>query len=94
MIQKIQLMSRRNMRKLSLLMVPSSFFIFVSCSDIADDDHYKSPDWLKGNAYEVLQKDGNYSTFLRGVDLSGYKRVVDGNSIVTVAAPNDEAFVT
>ena len=29
----------------------------TSCKDddLASDDHYKIPDWLKGNAYEVLQ---------------------------------------
>ena len=85
-------LTRRNAFKLGVLSLGA--FALFGCSDIADDEHYKSPDWLKGNAYEVLQKDGNYKTFLRGVDLSGYKRVVDGNSIVTVAAPNDEAFAS
>ena len=64
-----------------------------SCEDdLADLDHYKSPSWLKGNAYEVLQSEGNYSIFLRGVDLSDYQSIVAGNSIVTVVAPDDEAF--
>ena len=29
----------------------------TSCKDddLASDDHYKIPDWLKGNAYEVMQ---------------------------------------
>ena len=31
----------------------ASLFV-MSCHDIADDDHYKAPDWLKGNAWEVL----------------------------------------
>lgn len=65
----------------------------TSCQDdLADNDHYKAPDWLKGNAYEVLQKEGNYSIFLKGVDLSNFKDKVAGKSIVTVMAPNDEAF--
>ena len=42
--------------------------------------------WLKGNAYEVLQKEGNYSIFLHGIDLTGNDGVVAGKSIVTVAA--------
>lgn len=67
--------------------------LMFSCSDkISDDEHYKTPDWLKGNAYEVLQKEGKYSIFLRGIDLSGYKSIVDGNSILTVMAPDDDAF--
>lgn len=67
--------------------------LFFSCSDkLEDNDHYKVPSWLKGNAYEVLQKEGNYSIFLHGIDLTGNDGVVAGKSIVTVAAPDDEAF--
>lgn len=64
-----------------------------SCKDdLSEDDHYKSPDWLKGNAYGVLQGEGNHGIFLRGVDLSDYAPLVKGNSIVTVMAPDDNAF--
>ena len=67
--------------------------LFFSCSDnLENDDHYKVPSWLKGNAYEVLQKEGNYSVFLHGIDLTGNNGIVAGKSIVTVAAPNDETF--
>ena len=66
-----------------------------SCKDdLSESDHYKSPDWLKGNAYEVLQGEGNHGIFLRGVDLSDYASIVRGNSIVTVMAPDDNAFRT
>ena len=66
----------------------------TSCKDddLASDDHYKIPDWLKGNAYEVLQKDGNHSIFLRAIDLSDYREIVAGKSILTVIAPSDDAF--
>lgn len=65
----------------------------VSCSDnLADNDHYKTPDWLKGSAYEVLQKEGNYSIFLKGLELTGNDGVAKGKSLLTVAAPDDEAF--
>ena len=64
----------------------------VSCQKSLDDmSHYK-PQVVKGNAYETLEKDGNYSIFLEGIDLSGYKDVVNGKSIVTVLAPDDAAF--
>lgn len=66
---------------------------FSSCvEDLSEDDHYKAPDWLKGNAYEVLQGEGNHGIFLRAVDLSDYKSVVAGKSVVTVMAPDDKAF--
>ncbi len=66
----------------------------MSCKDddLASDSHYKPPHWLKGNAYEVLQKDGDYSIFLKGIELSDFREIVDGKSILTVIAPNDEAF--
>lgn len=65
-----------------------------SCKDddLASDSHYKPPVFLKGNAYEVLQKDGDYTIFLKGIELSDYKEIVDGKSILTVVAPNDNAF--
>lgn len=41
------------------------FFTLVSCTeDIAEQEHYKVPDWLKGNAYEVLQSEGNHSCLM------------------------------
>ena len=65
---------------------------FMSCHDIADDDHYKAPDWLKGNAWEVLESEGNYNMFLKAVELTGFKPIVNGQSVLTVMAPNDEAW--
>jgi len=65
----------------------------VSCQDgLEDNEQYKIPDWLKGSAYEVLQSEGNHSMFLEGIDLTGYRPIVDGKSILTVMAPDDNAF--
>lgn len=86
-------MKRRKSWQLPLAMLLLAGSVFSACSDdIADSDHYKAPSWLKGNAYEVLQKEGNYNTFLKGIDLTGYTGIVSGKSILTVMAPNDEAF--
>lgn len=65
-----------------------------SCKDddLASDSHYRPPVFLKGNAYEVLAGEPDYSIFLRGIELSDYRDIVDGKSILTVVAPNDEAF--
>ena len=30
--------------------------MLVSCQDIAEDDHYASPSWLKGNAWQYVQR--------------------------------------
>jgi len=70
------------------LLLPSVF----SCRRIADDEHYAIPAWLKGSAWEVLENDGNYSSFLKAIDLTGYKPIVSGKSILTVMAPDDKAF--
>ena len=64
----------------------------ASCSDIADDEHYAPPSWLKGNAWQVLESEGNYQTFLRAIELTGYKPIVNGQSILTVMAPDDNAW--
>ncbi|MCC8087683.1 MAG: fasciclin domain-containing protein [Rikenellaceae bacterium] len=56
------------------------------------DKYYDEPDWLRGNAWEVLEQDGDYSIFLRGIEITGYKDMVNGKGIITVLAPTDEAF--
>lgn len=67
-------------------------FLMYGCTeDLADNDHYK-PHSSIGNAYQILQSEGNYSVFLKGVDLAGYRQIVDGKTIVTVMAPDDEQF--
>ena len=75
---------------MACILLASSFA--VSCHDIADDDHYKAPDWLKGNAWQVLESEGNHATFLKAIDLAGYKPIVNGQSVLTVMAPDDAAW--
>jgi uncharacterized surface protein with fasciclin (FAS1) repeats len=71
----------------------ASFLLLVSCEDKMAD-YYKEPEWLKGSIFQVLQDKGDYSTFLKGVELAGFKPIVNGKSILTVMAPNDAAFST
>lgn len=59
--------------------------------ELANDNHYKAPDFLVGNAVQVLENDGTYTTFLRGIELIGYTDVVN-TQLLTVLAPTDEAF--
>lgn len=75
----------------ALCLMVAGVFV-VSCQDIADDDHYKSPSWLKGNAWEVLEGEGNYGSFLKAIELTGYKPIVNGQTILTVMAPDDQAW--
>ena len=83
--------NKRILSKATLVAVGFPLALMSCQDDLGDDPHYKVPSFLKGNAYEVLQKEGNYSTFLRGIDLIGYSDVVD-SQILTVLAPNDAAF--
>lgn len=62
-----------------------------ACQDKMDI-YYQEPDWLKGSIYEVLQERGDYSVFLKGVELAGFKSIVNGKSILTVMAPADSTF--
>ena len=64
--------------------------LLSSCSDL--DDYYDAPSWMGGSIYQELQDEGNYSIFLKGVQLSGWEAVMNGKSIVTVMAPNYEAM--
>lgn len=70
----------------------AAIFLF-SCEDKMDE-HYKVPGWLKGSAWEVLENDGNYTTFLKGVELAGYRPIMEGKGILTVMAPDDSVFET
>lgn len=65
--------------------------MLTACQDHMEE-YYSRPDWIKGNCYEVLEADGNYTIFLRGIEKAGYRDMVDGKSIVTVMAPDDNAF--
>ena len=74
------------------LMVTLPLLALSSCQDdLASDSHYKAPDFLVGNAVKVLENDGNYTTFLHGIELIGYTDVVN-TQLLTVLAPTDEAF--
>lgn len=64
-------------------------FLFSSCNK---DDYYDTPDWLKGSIYQVLEKDGHYTIFLKGVEMANMEQMLKGKSILTVMAPNDSAF--
>jgi uncharacterized surface protein with fasciclin (FAS1) repeats len=75
-------------------MLPMFFclLLFMGSCNKELEEYYKTPNWLKGNAYELLESKGNHSIFLEAVQLSGYTDVISGKGIITVMAPTDEAF--
>jgi uncharacterized surface protein with fasciclin (FAS1) repeats len=66
-------------------------FCFCACEDKMQE-HYKTPEWLKGSAWQVLEAGGNFSIFLKGAELAGYKSILEGKNILTVMAPGNAAF--
>lgn len=64
---------------------------WTSCQDEMED-YYEVPKWLKGSIYEVLEERGNYSIFLKGVEIADYTALLKGRAIMTVMAPDDESF--
>lgn len=67
------------------------FSLLTSCVNELDK-YYETPDWLKGNSWEVLEKNGNFKLFLSAVERTSYKDLVQGKGIITVMAPTDSAF--
>lgn len=78
------------MRKWSPLLV-SFIILFTSClSEL--DKYYEVPDWLKGDAWKVMESKGNFKLFMSAIERSAYKELVQGKGIITVMAPTDSAF--
>ena len=63
-----------------------------ACKEQAFDEHYERPDWLRGNAWKVLEEKGNYSIFLDAVEKAGFRSLVEGKGIVTVIAPDNNSM--
>ncbi|HLS37102.1 MAG TPA: fasciclin domain-containing protein [Sphingobacterium bovisgrunnientis] len=79
--------------RLVFILYLSLLVVISSCAKKEIISHYERPDWLRGNAFEILREKGNYSIFLEGIEKTGFKDVLDGKTITTVFAPNDEAFI-
>lgn len=75
----------------TIVWVVICFLLLGACKDQMDE-HYEIPDWVKGSAWDVLQERGDYSIFLKGAELAGFEPLMKGKSLVTVMAPNDDAF--
>lgn len=79
------------MKKWTTFLVVSVLILFSSCESEMDK-YYQLPDWLKGNAWEVMEDKGNFKLFLSAVEKTSFKDLVQGKGIITVMAPTDEAF--
>ena len=83
------------MRKIFERLIFLSMFVFALSSCQSEmDKYYSKPGSNRGNAWDIMQKAGNFTIFLAGIEKSGYKELVNGKGIITIAAPNDDAFRT
>lgn len=82
------------MKKISQLSAVIMMYIIVAFSSCESEleKYYQTPDWLKGNAWDVLDKKGNFTLFLSAVERTEYKDLVQGKGVITVMAPTDSAF--
>jgi hypothetical protein len=71
------------------LVLPS---LLSSCSDMGE--YFEVPFGMGGSIYQELSDEGNYGIFLKGVDIAGYNSIMNGKSILTVMAPDDNAMKT
>lgn len=56
------------------------------------DKYYERPDWLKGSAYAVLQKQSDYSLFVSALEKSKFFNLVKGQGLCSVFAPDNDAM--
>lgn len=82
---------RRFINRVLMLSLLLATLFMVSCQTELDK-YYETPTWLKGNAWEYLESQGNYTQFLKAIELTGFKDLVNGKGITTVMAPSDAAF--
>jgi len=56
------------------------------------DEYYERPSWKEPSIYKLLQSEGKFDTYLKCIDKTEYRNILDGAGLYTVFAPNDEAF--
>lgn len=70
-------------------MLSAAVVLLTACEAVDEKDGGK---YSLGTTFGILESRGSFTSFLRALDRSGYRRLVDGGGLVTVFAPNDEAF--
>ena len=80
----------RNFTKVFIL-VPLLILLFVRCND-DKETYFNRPAWLQPPIYQVLQKEGKFTNYLKCVDRTLYASALKSSGLYTVFAPNDSAF--
>ncbi len=78
-----------DLRILSILL---GLAILLSGCEKKFDEYYKVPDDLIGTILDVLEEEGDYTQFIKSVELVEFDDVLGKTGNFTVFAPNDDAF--
>lgn len=70
-------------------MLSATMLFLVACESMDEKDGGK---FSLGSTCRILESRGNFTSFIKALDRSGYRRLVDGGGLVTVFAPDDAAF--
>ena len=65
--------------------------LLVRCTS-DKEAYFERPGWLEPPIYEVLQKQGRFTNYLKCVDRTLYASTLKSSGLSTVFAPNDDAF--
>ncbi|MEI7504637.1 MAG: fasciclin domain-containing protein, partial [Paludibacter sp.] len=76
-----------------ILLLSVVILLLVRCTN-EKDAYFERPGWLEPPIYEVLQKQGRFTSYLQCVDRTLYASALKASGLYTVFAPNDEAFKT
>lgn len=76
----------------SLILLLPVLSLLLSGCEKKFDEYYKVPDDLIGTILTVLEEDGNYTQFIKAVEMVEYDDVLGATGNFTVFAPDDIAF--
>lgn len=80
-----------NLHRLIVGFLSAWLLIFNGCEK-KFDEYYKVPEDLIGTILDVLEEDGNYTRFIKAVELVDFDDVLGKTGNFTVFAPDDQAF--
>jgi uncharacterized surface protein with fasciclin (FAS1) repeats len=66
--------------------------VLIAACEKKFDEYYSIPDDLIGTILEVLEEEGNYTQFIKAVEMVEYDDVLGKTGNFTVFAPDDNAF--
>lgn len=78
------------MKKIMLL-IASALIMLAGCEE-EPDPHYQKPDWLKGPLFDQIKSTGEFNSFVKAAEMSGYDEFLNSRQMFTIFVPTDEAF--